>query len=240
MTRVSRLMAGVALAGLSGVGVAIFSTFGVTANPFGGADPSSCGDGLDCSASTFTATEASSGPAFAVSSQLTCAVDFGPGVADCAGTDSSGYIQFNPSAVIDVGSTRIQSSQVVVVGGAISCDAACEIRDSANGTLPITTTGGVVFNGTTPMVGFLLVAVTIDIPAIVAGCDVVTTTVANVEANDAVFVTPNFDMGVAVPVSNARVTNAATDEVKFLACDPSGGGLDPANGSYLFWVVRKA
>jgi hypothetical protein len=86
----------------------------------------------------------------------------------------------------------------------------------------------------------LVVSVVIDIPAITGSCDAVAATVAGVEANDFVAVAPNFDMAAEVLVSNARVTNAATDEVTFLACDPSGTALNPASGAYLFWVVRKA
>lgn len=43
MRRASALLAGVVLAGLSGAGVAIFSTFGATANPFSGPFSSSTG-----------------------------------------------------------------------------------------------------------------------------------------------------------------------------------------------------
>lgn len=76
----------------------------------------SCGVNMTCTAEDFIATTGT-GPAFAVSSQVSCAVDLGPGVADCIGTNGSGYVTFNASAVVDVGSTRIQSSQVTITGG---------------------------------------------------------------------------------------------------------------------------
>jgi hypothetical protein len=199
-----------------------------------------CGLNMTCTAESFVAT-GGTGPVYSVSSQLACAVDLGPGAYDCVGTDGSGYVKFHDSAVIDVGSTRIQSSQVVVTGGAITCDAACEIRDSANGTLPINTTGGIVFNGTSAMTGFVFVAVTIDIGNITThACLDVAATVAGVEANDGVFVTRNFASTANYSVSDAYVTNAGTDQVTFRACNGTAGDINPASGSYLFWVVRKA
>lgn len=233
------LFAGAMLAGLSGAGVAAFSAFTATANPFGGADPSTCGDGLDCSASTFTATEASSGPAYAVSSVLTCAVDFGPGAFDCAGTNGSGYVQFPAGAVFDVGSTRVQDAQVIVSNGFFSASNS-GFRDLV-GAIKLNDTDGVSINSTTAITGMLLVAVTIDLSPVTGGCDDVTATVAGVEANDAVFVTPNFNLNADdISVGQARVTNAAADEVTFRVCDVGGGGADPDSGSFLFWVVRKA
>lgn len=238
-----RRAASIGLAGglAAAISLSLFFAPGATSNPFGGSDPSTCGTGLTCSSDSFTGTSAT-GPAVAVSSQLTCAVDLGPGAADCIGTNGSGYVKFSDSAVIDVGSTRIQSSQVVVTGGAITCDAACEIRDSANGTLPINTTGGIIFNGTTPMIGFLLVDVVVDITLIApSSCLDMMATVAGVEANDGVFVTTTTTTGEAdVSVGDAHVTNAGTDEVTFRACNAATGAEDPASATYRFWVVRKA
>ena len=90
---------------------------GILYRPGGGA----CGVNMTCTAEAFVGTSGT-GPVFAVSSQMLCAVDLGPGAADCIGTDGSGYIHFSDSAVVDVGNTRIQSSQVRVVGGYVTLE----------------------------------------------------------------------------------------------------------------------
>jgi hypothetical protein len=217
------------------------------ASSFSASSAGSCGVNMSCTPSSVTVTT-TSGAGFACSAELASCVDLGPGTLNSLGTNASGDILVGDGNVtVRVGGS---GGAIVMTGngsltntnGAVNCDGNCQIRDSGNGVLPINTTGGVSINSTSNMTGFHLVPVTLDIPAIAGACDLVTATVAGVEANDGVFITTNFDMGpgAEVQVSNARVTNAGTDQVTFLACDPSGGGLDPASGAYLFWVVRKA
>lgn len=226
-----------------GAGASVFHWGFANSNPFGGSDPSTCGPGLTCSASSFTGTTVT-GSAITISSQLTSAVDLGPGGCDMLGTNVSGQVQVGDGCTPTWkfgDSFTINGANITDNNGAFNCDGSCQIRDSGNGTLPINTTGGVVFNSTTPMVGFLLVAVTIDVGNITAQtCLDVTATVTGVEANDGVFVTRNFASTANYSVSDAYVTNAGTDEVTFRACNVTLLDINPASGSYLFWVVRKA
>jgi hypothetical protein len=240
-----RMLSASLMLGLTGAGAAALSVFMALAGPFGGSDPpSSCGVNLSCVSDDFTADDAT-GSGFACSAALAECFDPGPGTCNEVGTNGSGEIilggtDCNPT--IRWGdSSVISGSSWTNTNGAINCEANCQIRDSGNGTLPINTTGGVVFNGTTPISGFLLVPVVIDIASIAASaCDDVTATVSGVEANDYVHVTPNFSLVVDnVLVGNARVTNAGTDEVTFRACNVSLLAEDPDSGSFLFWVVRK-
>lgn len=76
----------------------------------------SCGVNQSCVAEDFTASTGT-GPGFAVSSQLTCAVDVGPGANDCFGTNGSGYVTLPAGAVLTVGSTLLQDAQVIIVNG---------------------------------------------------------------------------------------------------------------------------
>lgn len=246
--RVVKGMAVVAMVTALGVGV----TLGFVGSPFGsgnGGSPSAgCGEDESCAAVSYEAT-AVTGSGFTCTAALASCVDPGPGPLNDIGTNGSGDLLLGSGNItVRVGG---DSGSIVMTGngsltntnGAINCEAGCQIRDSGNGTLPINTTGGVVFNGTTPMVGFLLVPVTVNIGSIAATtCDDVTATVAGVEADDFVTVTPNFDMGVTdVIIGNARVTNAGTDEVTFRACNVVlVTAEDPASGQFLFWVARKA
>lgn len=230
----------------SGIALALGATVAfspsATSGPFGGSEPATCGAGLDCSSDTYTAT-ASSGSGYACNSALATCVDLGPGANNGIGTNASGHILLGPengtstivkvndTVTIEAGSAQFTNMDVKINNNACLVDPTNDVD--------VCDADGITINDTTPIKGILVVAVTIDIPAIAAACDEITTTVAGVNANDAVFITPDFDMTVEVQVANARVTNAVTDEVKFLACDPSGGGLDPASGSYLFLVMRK-
>lgn len=246
MTRGAKaLLAGIMLAGLSGGGVALFSALTAVASPFGGGESATCGPGLTCSSDTFTATEASSGPAFACSAALAECLDPGPGTCNEIGTNVAGDVILGGTDCTPTirwgDSSSLNGNSWTNTNGAINCEGSCQIRDSGNGTLPINTTGGVVFNSTSAMTGFILLTVTVDIGSITAQtCLDVTATVTGVEANDGVFVTRNFASTANYSVSDAYVTNAGTDEVTFRACNGTGGNIDPASGSYLFWVVRKA
>jgi len=238
---VSGLLIGAAIAG---AGISVFSWGPAQSGPFAGFAPPTCEAGADCSAETFSSS-ATSGSGFTCNAELAECVDIGPGTCNEIGTNPSGDIilggtDCNPT--IRWGdSSVISGSSWMNINGAINCESGCQIRDSGNGTLPINTTGGVVFNSTTPIVGFLLVPVTIDLGVVTGACDDVTATVAGVETNDAVFVTPNFNLNAAdINIGQARVTNAGTDEVTFRVCDIGGGGENPDSGSFLFWVVRKA
>ncbi len=195
---------------------------GILYRPSGG----QCGANMSCVAEDFTA---SANPGYACTNVGVC-VNLGPGSCDNWSTNASGDILAGTEGVctptVRVGLTTIGNGTVSVNNGAI-----------------VVGTGSYLQVGGGSLVsGMLLVPVTINIDTIAASsCDDVTATVAGVEANDFVAVTPNFDtVSSDVSVSNARVTNAGTDEVTFRACNlDAGSPQDPANGSYLFWVVRK-
>jgi hypothetical protein len=94
--------------------------------------------GQNLSVNKLTAT-ASSGTAVAATSQLACAVDFGPGAADCIGTNGSGYITADSNAVFDVGTSRVQNDQVTTVYLTMINGGTIRRLDSA----PISIEGGV-------------------------------------------------------------------------------------------------
>jgi hypothetical protein len=115
-----------------------------------------------------------------------------------------------------------------------------------NGTVSVTngafvgTNSYLQLGGGSLISGMLLVPVTVDVGNITAQtCLDVTATVAGVEANDGVFVTRNFSSTADYFVGDAYVSNAGADQVTFRACTPKATDVDPASGSYLFWVVRK-
>lgn len=239
MRRAAKALLAAALA--VGAGASVFRWSAATSTPFAGAESATCGPGLTCSASSFTGTTAT-GSAITITSQLTSALDLGPGGCDMVGTNGSGQVVFGdgctPTVLIG-DSAILNGSNWTNNGGAINCDGACQIRDSGNGTLPINTTGGVVLNSTSAITGMLVVSVVIDLPSVAAAeCEDVTATVAGVEANDFVAMAPTTALGVLL--GNAYVSNAGTDEVTFRACNLSGGPEDPASATYRFWVVRKA
>lgn len=122
---------GVALA----LGATVAFSPSASSGPFGGAEPVSCGAGQDCSASTFTATSTGDTP-FSVTAQLECAVDVGPGANDCFGTDSNGFITLPTSAVLDVGTTRVQNAQVLITNGYLTL-ANSGIRRLAADAVPV-------------------------------------------------------------------------------------------------------
>jgi hypothetical protein len=245
-TRVVKGMAAVAMVTALGVGV----TLGFVGSPFGsgngGTPPAGCGEDESCAAVSYEAT-AVAGSGFTCTAALASCLDPGPGALNDIGTNGSGDILLGSGNVtVRVGG---DSGSIVMTGngsltntnGAINCDSGCQIRDSGNGVLPVNTTGGVSFNGTSAMTGFTFLAATVDVGNITAQtCLDVTTTIAGVEANDGVYVTRNFASTANYAVSDAYVTNAGTDEVTFRACNGTGGDINPASGSYLFWVVRKA
>jgi hypothetical protein len=220
------LAASIAL-GATGVGTAVFSSFMATANPFGGSEATDLDPARDDTAATYTGSDGT-GPVFACQNEVAdgC-VDVGPGACDVISADS-GVVRFGKTGVctpsVAVGNTSLGNGTVSVTNGAFV---------GSNSYLQL--------NNTSLVTGILVVAVTVDIPSISANsCDLVTATVAGVEANDLVLFTPNFALGVDdVVTAHARVTNAATDEVTFEACNTSGGAEDPASGSFLFLVMRK-
>lgn len=199
---------------------------------------------MTCTAEAFVGTN-SSGSVFSCDAQNAACFDVG-GACGQIGRNGSGYITFGDGCTptLQVGDSLIISgANVTNNNGAFNCDGSCQIRDSGNGTLPINTTGGVVLNSTSAITGFILVDVVVDLASIAAStCDDVTATVAGVEANDGVFVTPASTLDEPdVTVGDAHVTNAGTDEVTFRACNISSGGAeDPSSATFRFWVVRKA
>ena len=187
---------------------------------------------------------ASTGSGFACTSQLDSCVDLGPGACNYLGTDASGRVRIGsacaPEVWIGDGTTRMQPGNVQIINGALFVNGTY-IQNTSTGAVVIDDADGLNINATTAIKGVVMVAVTVDIGSIAAStCDDVTATVAGVSTNDLVFVTPNFDMAATdISISNARVTNAGTDEVTFRACnidydDPQ----DPDSGSYLFLVMR--
>lgn len=204
--------------------------------------------GQTITAERYVAT-ASSGTAYDTTSVLSCAVDLGPGANNCLGTDASGRNIIGAGAgtaevwIGDSGTlTMTENGNVTNTNGAYNCRANCFlVNDFGTDPLRITDANGVTINATTAVKGILLVPVTIDVGSITQStCDDVLATVAGVEANDTIFVTPNFDLTVTdVIIGNARVTNAGTDEVTFRACNVDAAApQDPASGSYLFFVIR--
>jgi hypothetical protein len=109
----------------------------VLAASFGGSGGGggTCGVNMSCVAESFTAT-ATSGTAFAVTSQLTCAVDLGPGALDCLGTDGSGFVTLPDGAVLKVGDTVLQNAQVTIVNGYLTLSNSA-IRRLAGDAVPI-------------------------------------------------------------------------------------------------------
>jgi len=193
-------------------------------------------------ASTYAGSSAT-GPVFDCqnASSAGC-VSFGPGACTMAGVNGSGFIQFGIgcSPVLDVGdSTRIQSGQATFTNGGVFLNGTTYLQN-ASGAVAVNDVDGLAINSTTPLKGLLITSVTVDIGSIDANaCADVTATVAGVNANDAVYVTPNAALGVGdVVVGNARVTNAATDEVTFRACNASSGPENPNSAAFLFLVMR--
>lgn len=231
----------VALVALAFSGVAMAQTGPRRAN-------SGCGIDQSCAAVSYEATRTDGGPAFTATA-VGCFAHAGPGVNNyiCTNETNGGEIIFgasaaNPSAIVRA--SQYFCGSITITNGAINTDGSV-IRNNTGGqggTVHVEDPQGLMINSTTPIKGVLLIPVTIDISTIAASsCDDVTATVAGVEADDFVSVTPNFNMIASdVSVSNARVTNAGTDEVTFRACNhDSLSGQDPASGSYLFLVVRK-
>lgn len=201
--------------------------------------------GQPVSAERYVAT-ASTGTGFACNSALGSCIDLGPGTANFIGTNGSGDVLIGDSGVNPV--VRLGASSVFTgngswanTNGAIDCDGGCMVRNNA-AALHLVSTSGVEFNsGSTPVKASFVIAKTIDIGSIAqSSCDNVVTTLAGLNADDLILVTPNFDLAVDdVIIGNARVTNAGTDEVTFRACNVSAGGAqDPASGSYLFFIWR--
>jgi hypothetical protein len=243
--RIVKGMAAVAMVTALGVG----ATLGLVGSPFGsgnggGSGGSSCGEDDSCAAVSYEAT-ASSGSGFTCNATLASCVDLGPGTANFIGTDGSGRIRLgddthSPEVWIGDGSTKLQPGNVQIQNGALFLNGTTYLQN-LSGAVIVDDANGLVVNSTSAITGMLVVAVTINLGSVVGGCDDVTATVAGVEASDAVFVTPNFNLNAAdIFIGNARVTNAGTDEVTFRVCDIGGGGEDPDSGSFLFWVVRKA
>lgn len=75
------------LAGSLALGVAVFSILPASSNSFGGAEPVSCGAGMDCTSDTFTAA-ASSGSGFTCNSSLADCLNM-PGACTSVGTDGT-------------------------------------------------------------------------------------------------------------------------------------------------------
>jgi hypothetical protein len=203
--------------------------------------------GQTVTAERFVAS-AASGTAYACNAALASCVDLGPGALNHIGTNGSGDILLGDAAgnpTVGIGpSTRFTGNGTWTnTNGAFVCNNGCFIVDQF-GTSPvdIDDADGLDINNTTPIKGVVMLSATIDIAAIGPGhCMPVIATVAGVEVNDRVFLSPNFDLSASAPnttVSNARVTNAGTDQVTFTACDATGTGEDPASGSYLFLVIR--
>lgn len=81
--------------------------------------------------------------------------------------------------------------------------------------------------------------VMVDVDAIAAeSCVDTAVTVHGVKAGYAILVTRNFEALEPQWTTDARVTNAATDEVTFRVCS-GATGADPPEGEYLFTVVRR-
>jgi hypothetical protein len=196
-------------------------------------------------AASYEGTDAT-GPVFSCQNVASAVcVDLGPGSHNNLCTNVSGEILLgcgSTSTIIRVGEgTIIQNGQITIPNGAINADGTV-IRNNAGGqggTVHIEDAQGLMVNSTTPIKGVLLLPVTVNLGDLTDQCDDVTATVAGVEANDYVFVTPNGDLAAAnIIVGNARVTNAGTDEVTFRACDVANGSDDPASASFLFLVMR--
>ena len=206
--------------------------------------------GQTVTAERYIAT-ASSGTAYDTTSVLDCSLDLGPGANNCLGTDASGRNIIGYGAgtaevwIGEAGSVTLSENGVVLnTNGAYICRNSCVLtNDFGTEPLKVSDANGLAINSTTAVKGFVLTAVTINVGNIAATtCTTQAATVAGVEANDFVDITPNFDMSGASPnviVSNCRVTNAATDEVTCKWCNAgSAGNEDPDSGSYLFFVIR--
>lgn len=225
--RVVKGMAAVAMVTALGVGV----TLGFAGSPFGGPTPpggggASCGEDEECAALGYVATRTDGEAGFVCTGTGVC-IDLGPGSCNNWGTNAGGDIVAGEDGVctptVKVGNTSLGNGTVSISNGAF-----------------VGTNSYLQLGGGSLVTTLLLVPVTIDVGNITAStCLDVTATVAGVEANDGVFVTRNFASTANYSVSDAYVTNAGTDEVTFRACTPSILDVNPASGSYLFWVVRK-
>jgi hypothetical protein len=197
--------------------------------------------GQTVTAERFVAT-ASSGSGFACSSVLSSCVDLGPGASNSIGTNVGGDILLgggSTSTIARIGdATLLQNGQIILTNGALTLDGSTFIRNQSAAVL-ITDTDGVNINSTSAVTGILLDTEAIDVTNITANtCKDQTVTIAGVNANDKVFVTPNFSPSANVIIGNARVTNAGTDEVTFRLCNVATADEDPASGDYLFFVIR--
>lgn len=185
-----------------------------------------CGVTQSCAALSYEVTRTDGEPGFTCTAVGQC-VDLGPGVCNVLSTNAGGDVLVGKEGVCTptfrVGNTVLGSGTVATSNGAV-----------------VLTNSYLQINGTSLVTGMLLVAATVDIAEIAANtCSDVAATVANVEANDGVFVTRNFASTAGYSVSDAYVSNAGTDQVTFRACNGTAGAVDPASGSYLFFVVRK-
>lgn len=184
--------------------------------------------GQTVTAERYIAT-ASTGTAYNVSSVLSCALDTGPGANNCIGTDASGRVILAAGAgtgEVWIGEsasiTMTENGVLINTNGAFICRGGCVItNDFSTDPVRITDPHGMSINATTSVKGILLASVTIDVAQIdPQKCDDVTATVAGVEANDTVYITNNFDpVATEVIFTDPRVTNAATDQVTFRACN---------------------
>lgn len=185
-----------------------------------------CGLTQSCAAVSYVATRTNGDAGFVCTGTGIC-IDLGPGSCNNWGTNAGGDIVAGEDGVctptVKVGNTSIGNGTVSISNGAF-----------------VGTNSYLQLGGGSLVSGMLLVPVTVNVGNITAStCLDVTATVAGVEANDGVFVTRNFASSANYSVGDAYVTNAGTDEVTFRACNGTAGDIDPASGSYLFWVVRK-